>query len=114
MTQSDLAEESGVSIQSIKRYETDKGNITIDNLEKIAAALDVSLSYFLQEDAGQGQSITGNGNIQTSGNSNVIGNGNAKPKQLQELFDLIEEYATPRMINELKTKLRKIKEVHDG
>lgn len=45
-TQSDLAEKSGVSLGSIKRYETNNGNITYSNLEKIASALNLQISDF--------------------------------------------------------------------
>ncbi|WP_103624794.1 XRE family transcriptional regulator [Campylobacter concisus] len=49
-TQEDLANKSGVSIQSIKRYETNMGgNITTSNLEKIAKAFNVQTSYFLKD-----------------------------------------------------------------
>ncbi|WP_459899801.1 XRE family transcriptional regulator [Campylobacter concisus] len=48
--QEDLANKSGVSIQSIKRYETNMGgNITTSNLEKIAKAFNVQTSYFLKD-----------------------------------------------------------------
>ena len=50
-TQEDLAKKSGVSIQSIKRYETGMGeNITTSNLEKIAKVFEVKKSYFLNDD----------------------------------------------------------------
>ena len=42
-TQGDLAKFSGVSLGSIKRYETDSGNITYSNLQKIANALNVKV-----------------------------------------------------------------------
>ena len=45
-TQHDLAKFSGVSLGSIKRYETDNGNITYANLEKIANALQKDISNF--------------------------------------------------------------------
>lgn len=49
-TQEDLANKSGVSIQSIKRYETNMGgNITTSNLEKIAKVFNVQTSYFLKD-----------------------------------------------------------------
>lgn len=48
-TQSDLAKFSGVSLGSIKRYETDNGNITYSNLEKIAEALGKKTSDFTNE-----------------------------------------------------------------
>lgn len=47
LTQVELAKKSGVSIQSIKRYETRDENITIENINKLANALDVDSSYFL-------------------------------------------------------------------
>ncbi|EHO6361261.1 LexA family transcriptional regulator, partial [Campylobacter jejuni] len=37
---------SGVSLDSIKRYETKESNITIHNLIKIAKVLDIDLNYF--------------------------------------------------------------------
>ena len=52
-TQEELAKKSGVSIQSIKRYETGIGeNITTSNLEKIAKVFDVKKYYFLNYDEG--------------------------------------------------------------
>ena len=52
-TQEDLANKSGVSIQSIKRYETNMGgNITTSNLEKIAKVFNVQTSYFLKDNSG--------------------------------------------------------------
>lgn len=52
-TQEDLANKSGVSIQSIKRYETNMGgNITTSNLEKIAKVFNIQTSYFLKDNNG--------------------------------------------------------------
>ena len=45
--QDDLAKFSGVSLGSIKRYETNNGNITYSNLEKIANALGIKVSNFI-------------------------------------------------------------------
>ncbi|EHU4309578.1 helix-turn-helix domain-containing protein, partial [Campylobacter jejuni] len=42
----ELAKSSGVSLDSIKRYETKESNITIHNLIKIAKVLDIDLNYF--------------------------------------------------------------------
>lgn len=47
-TQKDLAKFSGISLGSIKRYETNKGNITASNLEKLANAFQIP-AYFLYE-----------------------------------------------------------------
>lgn len=51
-TQDDLAKKSGVSVQSIKRYEAGVGeNITTLNLQKFARVFDVQTSYFLGDDS---------------------------------------------------------------
>lgn len=55
--------------------------------------------------------IKGDGNINIVGKNNAI-NSTYKP-DFQELFYLIENYATPKIINDLKEKLLKIKEL-DG
>ncbi|WP_298791353.1 LexA family transcriptional regulator [uncultured Campylobacter sp.] len=63
-TQEELAKKSGVSIQSIKRYETGIGeNITTSNLEKIAKVFDVKKSYFLNDDEGSLVVRKSNGNL---------------------------------------------------
>ena len=50
-TQENLASMSGVSLQSIKRYESSKdNNITLDSLNKIAEALEVEVEYFIARD----------------------------------------------------------------
>lgn len=50
LTQQDLAELSGVSISSIKKFEADiNNNMTLGVLSKIAKALNVDSSYFLGE-----------------------------------------------------------------
>ena len=45
-TQTDLSKYSGVSLDSIKRYESKESNITIGNLIKIADSLEVDLNFF--------------------------------------------------------------------
>lgn len=50
LTQEDLARISGVSIQSIRRYESkDDANITLDILGKIASALNSNVVYFVSQ-----------------------------------------------------------------
>ncbi|WP_104741658.1 XRE family transcriptional regulator [Helicobacter ailurogastricus] len=47
LTQEELALKCGVSLQSIKRYESEqKSNITLDTLEKLANALNTDLRFF--------------------------------------------------------------------
>lgn len=49
-TQAELAAGSGVSLDSIKRYESKNSNITIENLIKIADALEVDLNFFRSDE----------------------------------------------------------------
>lgn len=55
--------------------------------------------------------ISGNENIQISGHMNTVGHD--KNKNHNELFSLIENYATPKLIEEFTQKLLKIKAVVD-
>ena len=57
-TQGDLAEKSGVGKSSIQLYESGKGNITQLNLEKIASAFGVNISYFLNDKMSNSLSIS--------------------------------------------------------
>ncbi|MBN7287883.1 XRE family transcriptional regulator [Campylobacter concisus] len=57
-TQGDLAEKSGVGKSSIQLYESGKGNITQLNLEKIASAFGVNVSYFLNDKMSNSLSIS--------------------------------------------------------
>lgn len=51
-TQEDLAKQSGISLQSIKRYETDKSDgITTTNLRKLANAFGVEVGIFLKNES---------------------------------------------------------------
>ncbi|EAK2110025.1 helix-turn-helix domain-containing protein [Campylobacter jejuni] len=47
LTQNELVKISGVSRASLQLYEADKGNITLENLEKIANALEIDITYFV-------------------------------------------------------------------
>ena len=57
-TQGDLAKKSGVSKSSIQLYESGKGNITQLNLEKIASAFGVNISYFINDKMSNSLSIS--------------------------------------------------------
>lgn len=47
MTMKQLSIKSGINLSTIKKYETDNRNPKLEQLEKIAAALDVSVFEFL-------------------------------------------------------------------
>ena len=48
LSQTDLAKNSGVGKSSIQLYESGNGNITYSNLQKLASALGVDISYFTE------------------------------------------------------------------
>lgn len=47
LTQNELVNLSGISRASLQLYEANKGNITLENLEKIANALKIDITYFV-------------------------------------------------------------------
>ena len=47
MTRDSLAEKSGLSVMSIRRYESDERQPRVDQLEQIANALDVTSTYLI-------------------------------------------------------------------
>jgi len=64
--------------------------------------------------------VNGNGNISFSGSGNTVsGNNTASSAQtinhndeIKEVFDLLQEYGSPKMIKELKDRLLQIKALH--
>lgn len=99
LTQKKAAQLLGVSIRQIGNLENGGTPVKELYVEKIS-------TY-------KNHSISGNNNVQTTGNSNVISITSSKTSTLQELFTLIEEYATPKLIEEFRGKLLKIKEIHE-
>ena len=57
-TQGDLAKFSGVSIETIKRYENGKSNATSENLQKIANALGVEIQNLYSENVSLSLSLS--------------------------------------------------------
>ncbi|EAI4415590.1 LexA family transcriptional regulator [Campylobacter fetus] len=80
-TQYDLAKFSGVSLGSIKRYETDNGNITYANLEKIANALQKDISNFQNNKMSLSMSLSQDINLSPSQNKYVSKSQNLSPSK---------------------------------
>lgn len=57
-----------------------------------------------------GQNAIGKNIALISGKNNTV--SNARTSEHSELFDLIQNYATPKLIQEFKQKLLKIKAIH--
>ena len=49
LTQSELAEQLGISVSTVNKYEKDSQNLTINTLKKIASALKLKLNISLTE-----------------------------------------------------------------
>lgn len=94
-TQEDLAKFSGVSVGSIKRYETDSGNITYSNLEKLAAALGVATSD-LSKNLSPNLSLSKDINLSPS--VSKLSLSQKKSEKLQNLRTLVDEQEN-RLIN---------------
>ncbi|CUU89016.1 signal peptidase I [Campylobacter hyointestinalis] len=88
-TQGDLAEKSGVGKSSIQLYESGKGNITQLNLEKIAAAFGINISYFINDKMSNSMSISQDNKVSISVHKSSI--SPKKSQNLQKLRTLIDE-----------------------
>ena len=91
-TQGDLAEKSGVGKSSIQLYESGKGNITQLNLEKIASAFGVNVSYFLNDKMSNSLSISVH---KSSPNMSISPEKSTKLQKMQMLINEREN----RLIN---------------
>ena len=65
-TQRELAKFSGVSIETIKRYENGKTNPTAENLTKIASALGVKIKHLYGDELSPSMSLSQDKNLSTS------------------------------------------------
>ena len=111
ITMSDVATAAGITYQQLNRI-VRKQSTTIDTLEKIAAALDVPVSYFL--DVPESESITIGDNSPGSGKNNTV-----NADMSEALLRAFDEIAAQRRLTEkaqvqidellliLKTKLSK-------
>lgn len=78
-TQGDLAKFSGVSIETIKRYENGKSNATSENLQKIANALGVEIQNLYSENMSLSLSLSP---VTKSSLSSLLVQNNAKISDL--------------------------------
>lgn len=126
-TQSDLAKYSGVSLGSIKRYETEDCNITHDTLLKLAKSLgsndllELSVSCPLVNDK---MSDSQNGNLSDS-HQRMSDSAKNDPLTLNDLsvsqksfnydalFALIRDFAPPRLLLKWQNQLLEIKRLSE-
>ena len=100
-TQGDLAKFSGVSLGSIKRYETDSGNITYSNLQKIANALNVKVENLSLSMSPSPVSKLSPSNLLVQNNAEI------KFKNLIELFEKLTEKEQKFYLLDMETRILK-------
>lgn len=100
LKQKTFAEELSVPLQTYIRYEHNKREAPSGLLKKIANKYGVDLNTLYTG------TITGSNNIQAIGKNNIVESSRG---ELDELMELIRDYAPPKMIKDLKEKLLKIK-----
>ena len=117
-TQDDLAKFSGVSLGSIKRYETGNGNITYSNLQKIINALGVEGSNFVFEgdkfSVSQNVSQSSNLSPKTSSNTSNLKNLSVNQKNnvsQNENFDASIDVSDDASVDKNDVSLSNLKEV---
>lgn len=100
-TQGDLAKFSGVSLGSIKRYETDSGNITYSNLQKIANALNVKVENLSLSMSPSPVSKLSPSSLLVQNNAEI------KFKNLIELFEKLTEKEQKFYLLDMETRILK-------
>ena len=100
--QNKFAYDLDIPLQTYIRYEHNKREVPSSVMKKISDKYGVDFNTFYNG------VIEGNSNIQIIGRNNNI--ANAKNDELEEIFQLIRDYAPPKMIKDIKEKLLKIKD----
>lgn len=105
-SQKDFAEELGVPQTTWAGYELGKTEPKLGTLIALAERgyIIPSLSNGF---------IVGNNNTQTIGNNNRITALSDEDGSYAELFELLRNYGTPKMLKDLKEKLLKVKEASE-
>jgi uncharacterized protein YjcR len=121
-TYADLADTLGVALTTINNWKR-RGEVPEKNILKCIHLTNTTKEYLLfgiKRAENTSHIVNGNGNISFSGSgNNVSGNNTASSSQatnyneeIKEVFDLLQEYGSPKMIKELKDRLLQIKALH--
>ena len=113
LTQQDFGDKLGKSYSTIQSWE--RGSVTPPSktIKRIAETFEIRKEW-LENGTGEMkntsnvQVATGNNNILNNSGS-VISNGQDSP-ELQELFQLIRDHGTPRLLKEFRERLMNIKQ----
>jgi len=121
-----FAEKLEITPQAYVNYSKDKRDLPIQIALKVNQMFNISTDWLitgkgemlLDVKKTNGTTVTGNNNITTSGSANTINTSFAKQSnettpQIQDIARLLQEYASPKFLNDLQEKLLKIKELHE-
>jgi len=104
-TKKNLAKWLGIDASAINQWKK-SGNIPKNHLKKIENIISADTSSSV---------INGNNNMAINGIGNSISNSKIykKSPEIEEISELLQEYASSKFLKDLKEKLLKIKELHE-
>lgn len=107
--QNQFAKSLDIPLQTYIRYEHNKRDAPSTVLKKIAEIYNIDPNSFFNN------LIIGDANIQINGTNNSFSNFTPKKSssELEEIIELMQDYATPKLLREIKEKLLKLKELDD-
>ncbi|EHZ4886160.1 helix-turn-helix transcriptional regulator [Campylobacter jejuni] len=109
--QNQFAKSLDIPLQTYIRYEHNKRDVPSTVLKKIAETYNIDPNSFFNN------LIVGDSNIQINGIGNSFStlatNKQKLNSELEEIIELMQDYATPKLLREIKAKLLKLKELDD-
>ncbi|MDR2081186.1 MAG: helix-turn-helix domain-containing protein [Campylobacteraceae bacterium] len=106
LSQDEFCNKIGVSKRTYLRYESGERKAPVDIIQKIAQLGNTTIEQIIGD-------VSGDNNVIVSGEGNIVNSTKKSDKKFENLFNLIENYATPKLIEEFESKLLKIKEAHE-
>lgn len=107
--QNEFAKSLDIPIQTYIRYEHNKRDAPSSVLKKITEIYKINPDSFFNNFA------VGDSNIQISGTGNSLSGFISRniDSDLNEIIELMRDYATPKLLREIKEKLLRLKEAND-
>lgn len=115
-TKKNLAKWLKIDASAISQWKR-TGNIPKNHLNKIENIIfSEEKSQVVNEN--QSQNVTGNNIVSVHGTNNSVSHSNNAvngeySNDIQEICSLLQEYGSPKMMKDLKSKLLKIKKLHE-
>lgn len=127
LTQTEFGKSLGKTLRTIQNWEYEKATPDDSSIRFICLKYDVSFDWLkegkgkiFKEHTGNSQNIMRNYGIQIQHNGSINHFGSPSnpltedvADDVKELFELIIEYGTPKIIKNFKAKMLEIKKLHD-